>query len=153
MFTRSSTRTFLGVCLGFTLGALGCTSLTEGELSTFAGEWCTLRGLGPSGFPAPGVSYVGMVLVEDGTRVLGTGSTSRPDDETLYSSRYSGDVVGDVATVTVTDLEDDLELPGPRFTLELRIEGSRDLVGTMSGDPDFTGPITLVRLGPRCFTS
>lgn len=141
------------------MGALGAALLTtacgitstEGELLTYAGEWCTLRGLSDGGFPAPGVSYVGMVVITESSRILGTGSTSRPDDETIHPARYRGDIVGERAVITVEDLEDDTETPGPRFTLELRIEGSRDLVGTMSGDPDFTGPIHLVRLGPRCF--
>lgn len=151
MSTKSTAKAFLGVTLGLALSTAGCSSTTEGVLDTFAGEWCTFRGLASSGFPVPGVAYVGMVVIEDGSRVVGSGSTSRPGDETIYSSRFAGDIIGGRATLSVTDLEDEVELPGPRFIMELRGDGPRDLVGTMSGDPDFTGEIRLVRLGPRCF--
>jgi hypothetical protein len=55
------------------------------------------------------------------------------------------------ALIEVTDLDELTDAPGPTFALDLATEGPRDLIGTMSGDPDFTGPINLVRLGPRCF--
>jgi len=140
------------VLVGTALAAAGCISNTSGELDTFAGEWCTLRALGSDGFPVAGVPYVGMTLFEQtGLEVVGTGSTSRPDSDTIFASRFFGTITGDVAEITVTDLDELTETPGPQFVMTLRGEGSRDLVGTMAGDEDFVGPIHLVRLGPRCF--
>lgn len=150
MTTSARTRPFL-LSLLVAASATACSSTTEGVLDTFAGEWCTLRGLGSDGFPRSGVAYVGMTLLEEGNRVLGSGSTSRPGDSTIYPARFRGDLAGGLATITVSDLEDGTPAPGPLFSMQLRIEGSRDLVGSMSGDADFTGAITLVRLGPRCF--
>lgn len=141
-----------GIFLGVVLAASGCISNTSGELDTFAGEWCTLRGLGADALPVPGVAYVGMTLFEQtGMEVTGSGSTSRPASDTLFPARYFGVISGGVAEITVTDLDELTENPGPQFVMALRGDGARDLVGTMSGDPDFNGPIHLVRLGPRCF--
>lgn len=131
--------------------ACSCTSNTSGELSTFAGEWCTLRGLGDDNLPVPGVAYVAMVSVEQGTRVLGTGSSSPPDSDSIYAARFRGDIVNGRALIEVSDLDDLTESPGPTFMLDLEIDGPRDLVGTMSGDSGFNGAVNLVRLGPRCF--
>jgi len=147
----ASTRLRLLPVLGLCLVAAGCLSTTEGELDTFAGEWCTLRGLGSDNLPLPGVAYVGATLVVDGTRVLGTGSTSRPGSDTIFPGRFLGDVAGGEAVIEVTDLLDQPDAPGPRFTMVMRGTGPRDMEGTMAGDPDFVGPLTLVRLGPRCF--
>ncbi len=133
-----------------TLLASCISGTTDGQLLTFSGEWCTLRGLAPSGFPAPGVSYVGMVSFQESGQLSGTGSTSYPDSETIYPARFSGTVVGRDASISVSDLTPG-ETPGPQFTMELRLEGERDLIGTMTGEPGFEGPIHLVRLGPRCF--
>jgi len=83
--------------------------------------------------------------------VLGTGSTSRPGSDTIYPARFRGDITADQAVIEVSDLEDQPEVPGPQFTMVMTLVGSRDMVGTMAGDPDFVGAITLVRLGPRCF--
>ena len=141
-----------GLILGTALALSGCISNTSGELDTFAGDWCTLRALGSDGLPVPGVAYVGMTLFEQtGLEVVGSGSTSRPDSDTIFASRFFGTISGDVAEITVTDLDELTETPGPQFAMSLRGDGPRDLVGTMAGDEDFTGPIHLVRLGPRCF--
>jgi hypothetical protein len=150
MYTRSSARVLPVVYLA--LAALvGCSLTTEGELQTYTGEWCTLQGLGSSGFPRTGDRYVGMTLFNDGDVLSGYGSTKWPGSDTLYPSRFRGTVVGDHAIVEVTDLDSLAEAKGPVFTLELRIAGARDLEGTISGDDAMAGPITLVRLGPRCF--
>jgi len=152
MSTSSAPGTFRTALVGLALlAAAGCNSPTEGVLDTFSGEWCTLRGLGTSSFPLDGIAYVGMTLVEDNSRVLGTGSTSRPGSDSIFASRFVGDIIAGEAVISVTDLDDQAELEGPQFTLRLTGDGPRDMVGTMSGDPDFTGPIALVRLGPRCF--
>jgi hypothetical protein len=150
--TSGASRRFPLLVLAATLITLsGCVSSTEGVLDTFAGEWCTLRGLGTNSMPVPGIAYVGMTLLEEGGVVYGSGSTSRPGSDVIYPARFRGDVTGGQAVITVSDLADAPTVPGPHFVLQLRGDGPRDMVGTMSGDPDFTGPITLVRLGPRCF--
>jgi hypothetical protein len=136
-----------GVLLLLSSCVSGATDL---GLESFQGEWCTLRGLASSNNPAPGISFVGMVLFEEGGQVFGTGSVSRPGDDEILPSRYSGTVSGQTASILRTDLEDG-EVPGPVFTLNLTRQGVRDLVGTMTGDPSFEGSIHLVRLGPRCF--
>jgi hypothetical protein len=151
MTTPSALRRFLLPTLALVVTASGCISSTEGQLSTFAGEWCTLRGLGSDDLPVPGVAYVGATMVVQGARVLGTGSTSRPGSDTIYPARFRGDITADQAVIEVSDLEDQPEVPGPQFTMVMNLVGSRDMVGTMAGDPDFVGAITLVRLGPRCF--
>lgn len=134
-------------------GLAACDTATSGELDTFAGEWCTLRGLGTDDFPLPGVAYVAMTLfVQADGRLLGTGSTSPPDTETIFPARYRGDILSDGdGLIQVSDLEEETEDPGPVFSMQLTREGVRDLVGTVTGDPAFAGPIHLVRLGPRCF--
>jgi hypothetical protein len=120
-------------------------------LDTFGGEWCTLRGLGSDNLPVPGVAYVGGTFLEDGTRVVGTGSTSRPGSDAIFPARFRGDITGGQAVIEVSDIEDEPDVPGPRFTMVMRVTGVRDMEGTMAGDPDFVGPIQMVRLGPRCF--
>jgi len=149
-FTSFARRGLFFLPLAATLAA--CGTSTEGELLTFAGGWCALRSLGSDNLPAPGASYVGMQMVEqaDG-RLLGTGATSRPSSDTIFAARFRGDIVNGRGIIDVSDLDEATETPGPSFTMDLSIQGARDLVGTMTGDPDFTGPITLVRLGPRCF--
>ena len=150
MTTSSAPRIFL--LLALAVGLAGCgLSTTEGELDTFAGEWCTLRGLGSDNYPAPGVAYVGATLLVEGNRVLGTGSTSRPGSDHIFPARFRGDISDGQAVISVSDLEAEPDLPGPRFTMVMRITGVRDMEGTMAGDPDFVGALTLVRLGPRCF--
>jgi len=129
----------------------GCSLSTEGELSTFAGEWCTLHGLASSGYPATADRYVSMVLVEEGATVLGSGSSKRRKADVVYPARYKGARTGDQAVITASDLDPLTETEGPVFTLTLRLKGPRDLEGTISGDAGLDGPITLVRLGPRCF--
>ena len=152
MTTLAAHRRFLAVLVGLVaVGATSCSSATEGELDTFAGEWCLIRGLGTDGLPRADISYIGATLIVEGSRVLGSGSTSRPGDPTIFASRFSGDIVSGTASITVADLEDDTETPGPHFVMQLRTEGPRDLVGTMAGDADFSGSVNLVRLGPRCF--
>jgi hypothetical protein len=144
-------RTRRAFVLGGALLLASCVSgTTDLGLESFQGEWCTLEGLASSNDPAPGVSFVGMVLFEEAGQVFGTGSVSRPGDDEIIPSRYSGTVSGRSATILRSDLES-AEEPGPVFTLTLTREGERDLVGTMSGDPSFEGPAHLVRLGPRCF--
>ena len=150
MITSSALRRFLLPALAVSLAGCGL-STTEGELDTFAGEWCTLRGLGSDNYPAPGVAYVGATLLVEGNRVLGTGSTSRPGSDHIFPARFRGDISDGQAVISVSDLEAEPDLPGPRFTMVMRITGVRDMEGTMAGDPDFVGALTLVRLGPRCF--
>lgn len=130
------------------LGA-ACVSATEGEISGVAGEWCMLRGLESSGFPAAASAYVGMVLLQEGSQVFGAGSSKRAGEEAVWETRYSGDFDGEILTLSASDLTDTLTVPGPSFSLTLRPEGVRDLIGTTAGD--ISGPITMVRLGPRCF--
>jgi hypothetical protein len=130
----------------------GCGfTTTEGELDTFAGEWCTLRGLGSDNLPSPDVAYVGATLIVDGNQVVGVGSTSRPGSDVVYPARYRGTVTGGQAVIEVGDLEAEPDVPGPQFTMVMRVVGTRDMEGTMAGDPDFVGSLQLVRLGPRCF--
>jgi hypothetical protein len=131
--------------------ATACSLSTEGELNTFAGEWCTLRGLASGGYPQTAQRYVSMVLVEEGSTILGSGSSKRRNSDVVYPARYSGTRTGDKAVISASDLDPLAEAKGPAFTLTLRIEGVRDLEGTISGDAGLDGPITLVRLGPRCF--
>jgi hypothetical protein len=134
------------------LGLGGCvTGTEEGQLMTFAGEWCTLRGLGTASLPLNGIPYVGMVAFQEGLGVLGSGSVSRPGDDEIIPMRYTGTVEGNRAVIQAREL-DPGEVQGPQFVMELALDGVRDLIGTMHGDPDFSGPIHLVRLGPRCFT-
>jgi hypothetical protein len=87
----------------------------------------------------------------DGGRLLGPGTTSRPSSDSIFPARFRGDIVNGRGIIEVSDFDEATETPGPTFSMDLGIEGPRDLVGTMEGDPDFTGSITLVRLGPRCF--
>ena len=150
MNTSSALRRFLLPALALSLAGCGL-STTEGELDTFAGEWCTLRGLGSDNYPAPGVAYVGATLLVEGSRVLGTGSTSRPGSDAIFPARFRGDVTGSEAVIVVSDLEAEPDVPGPQFTMVMRITSVRDMEGTMAGDPDFVGALQLVRLGPRCF--
>ena len=150
MSTPSSARVLLLASLA--LASLsGCSLGTEGELRTYAGEWCMLRGLGSSGFPRTADRYVSMTLFDEGGVLTGYGASKTPGSDTLFQSRYRGSIVGDHAALSVTDLDPLAEAKGPVFTLELRIVGDRDLEGTISGDAGMAGAITLVRLGPRCF--
>ena len=150
MSTSSFARVFLAGAV--TLAALGgCSFTTEGELNTFSGEWCMLRGLGSSGLPRTADKHITMTLIQDGSLVLGNGSTKWPGSDDLHMSRFQGTIEGDRAVLTVSDLDPLVELPGPSFMIELRIVGSRDLEGTVSGDPGFAGSYQFVRLGPRCF--
>ncbi|HSG08783.1 MAG TPA: hypothetical protein VLA36_10530 [Longimicrobiales bacterium] len=151
MTTLTTVRRFLLSILAMAGTLSGCLSSTEGELDTFAGEWCTLRGLGSDNLPASGVAYVGATLLEEGGRVLGTGSTSRPGSDEVFPARFRGDITGGQAVIEVSDIEVEPDVPGPHFTMVMRVTGVRDMEGTMAGDPDFVGPIRLVRLGPRCF--
>ena len=150
MSTSSSAKVLLVVSL-VPAALAGCSLTTEGELQTYAGEWCTLRGLGSSGLPRTADRYVGMTLFTDRDGLTGYGATKWPGSDILYQSRYTGTVVGDHAVVEVGDLDPQAEVKGPVFTLELRIAGVRDLEGTITGDGTMAGAITLVRLGPRCF--
>jgi len=130
----------------------GCSWLTtEGELQTYAGEWCTLRGLGASGLPRTSDRYVGLRLFDEGGTLNGTGSTKRPGSDVIHLSRFRGSREVGQAVLEVTDLDPEAEDKGPVFTLVVRLVGERDMEGTISGDPGMAGPITLVRLGPRCF--
>ena len=129
----------------------GCSFTTEGELQTYAGEWCTLLGLGSAGFPRTSDRYVGLRLFDEGGVLNGSGSTKLPGSDVIFQSRFRGSIVGDHAVLSVTDLDPLAEAKGPVFTLELRLDGVRDMQGIISGHPGMAGPITLVRLGPRCF--
>ena len=149
--TSGGLRRFPPFALAGLITLSGCVSSTEGVLDTFAGDWCTLESLGTDGFPVPGIAYVGMSLLEENGVVYGSGSTSRPGSSIIHPARFRGEVTGGEALITASDPDETTERPGPRFTLRLRGTGPRDMSGTMSGDPDFAGPITLVRLGPRCF--
>lgn len=151
MSTPRTARTFLALALA--AAALpGCSLTTEGELSTYAGEWCLLQGLGSNGLPRTADPHIGMTLVQEGGLVVGTGSTKWPGSDVIHMSRFQGTVEGDKAVVQVSDLDPaTAQVPGPIFTLELRIEGSRDLRGVASGDPRLAGTYAFVRLGPRCF--
>jgi hypothetical protein len=151
--SRAPSRVGAGlVALAGTLVLASCVSgVTDNQLDTVAGEWCTLRGLASSNAPVTGIPFVGMVIFSESGQVFGQGSVSRPDDEAVIPSRYEGTVTGRSTEILRTDLQEEEE-PGPVFTLSLTLdEGGRDLVGTMSGDPEFEGAIHLVRLGPRCF--
>lgn len=136
---------------GFALSGAGCvTGTEEGQLMTFAGEWCTLRGLGAESLPRAGVPYVALVAFQEGGGILGSGSISRPGDDEIVAMRYTGTIQGNTATIQATELEPGEEL-SVQFSMEMQLDGVRDMVGTMQGDPDFNGPLHLVRLGPRCF--
>lgn len=139
--------------MGATLAVAACDTPTSGELDTFAGEWCTLRGLGTDDLPIAGVGYIAMTLIMDaGGRLLGSGATSPPSTDSIYAARYRGDLLSDGrGRIEVSDLDEETETPGPVFTMELTRDGVRDLVGTATGDARFAGPVHLVRLGPRCF--
>lgn len=150
MSTSSSARLLLLAALALASSA-GCSFTTEGELHTYAGEWCTLRGLGSGGLPRTSDRYLGVMLFDEGGILTGTGSTKLPGSDVLFQSRFRGSIVGDYAVLNVSDLDEAAEVKGPVFTLQLRIVGDRDLEGTISGLPAMAGPITLVRLGPRCF--
>lgn len=151
MSTFRPIRAFLAGALALA-AVSGCSLSTEGELSTYAGEWCLLRGLGSGGLPRLADRHISMTLFHEGSVVSGSGSTKWPGSDVIYLSRFQGSVQGDRAVLQVHDLDPNLnETPGPSFTLELRIEGSRDLSGVVTGDPAFAGTYTFVRLGPRCF--
>ena len=150
MSTPSTARVLLLASLA--LASLsGCSFTTEGELQTYAGEWCTLRGLGSSGFPRTSDRHVGLRLFDEAGILTGTGSTKLPGSDVIFQSRLRGSIVGDHAVLSVTDLDPLAEVKGPVFTLELRLAGDRDMEGIITGDAGMAGAITLVRLGPRCF--
>lgn len=151
MSTPRTARILLTVALAAAV-LPGCSFTTEGELSTYAGEWCLLRGLGSGGLPRTADAHIGMTLVQEGSLVVGTGSTKWPGSDVIHMSRFQGTVEGDKAVVQVSDLDPgSVQEPGPQFVLELRIEGSRDLSGVATGDAGFAGTYSFVRLGPRCF--
>ncbi len=150
MSTPSSARVLLLASLALA-SLTGCSFTTSGELESYAGEWCTLRGLGSSGLPRTSDRYVGLRLFEEGGVLNGTGSTKRPGSDVIFQSRFYGAIDGDRGVLEVTDLDPAAEVKGPSFTLVLRIAGPRDLQGTISGEAGMSGAITLVRLGPRCF--
>jgi hypothetical protein len=129
----------------------GCSFTTEGQLQTYAGEWCTLRGLGSNGLPRTSDRYVGLTLFDEGGVLGGTGSTKRPGSDVIHQSRFLGGKEGEQAVLDVTDLDPEAEEKGPVFTLVVHLVGERDMEGTITGEPGMAGPITLVRLGPRCF--
>lgn len=129
----------------------GCSFSTEGQLQTYAGEWCTLRGLGSKGLPRTSARYVGLTLFDDGDALVGTGSTKRPDSDVIHASRFAGSKQEGQAVLEVTDLDPEAADKGPVFTLVVHLVGERDMEGTITGEPGMAGPITLVRLGPRCF--
>lgn len=151
MSTFRPIRTFLAGAVALA-AVSGCSLSTEGELSTYAGEWCILRGLGSGGLPRVADPHISMTLFQESSVVSGSGSTKWPGSDVLYMSRFQGTIEGDKAVLQVFDLDSDLtEGPGPVFMLELRIEGTRDLAGVASGDAAFAGTYSFVRLGPRCF--
>jgi len=150
MSTLSTARVLLLASLALAPLA-GCSFTTGGELQTYAGEWCTLRGLGSSGLPRTSDRYVGLRLFDERGVLTGTGSTKRPGSDVIYQSRFYGSIEGDRGVLEVTDLDPDAEVKGPAYTLILRIAGPRDLEGMISGEAGMAGAITLVRLGPRCF--
>ena len=131
----------------------GCGPLTsEGASTGLSGEWCTYRTLGANGLPIQELPFIGMTLVREGNRVLGTGTTKRVGDTIVWPSRYRGDVTGDRVVIDVSYLEgSEPEGPGPLFTLDLKGEGSQELAGTAFGDSGFDGPVRLVRVSALCF--
>ncbi len=144
----------LGVLAALTAALFsGCGSLTYGdEVVGFSGEWCTYRSLGADGYPLPAVPFVGMTLVREGDRWLGTGTTKRAGDTIVWPSRYRGDALGSRLVLEVSELgTGEGEEPGPEFVLDLEAEGNNELVGVASGDQGFDGPIRMVRVGSRCF--
>lgn len=143
---------FLSTALVAAAGLAACDITSSGELDTYAGEWCTLGGIGSDDLPVPGIPYISAtLLVETNNRIVGSGATSRPTSDTLFPARFAGDILSDRAILLVTDLDPDTEEQGPVFTLEIMRDGDRDLQGTMYGDVGFEGSIRLVRIGPRCF--
>ncbi|NJD20395.1 MAG: hypothetical protein FIA95_14085 [Gemmatimonadetes bacterium] len=150
MSTSSTARVLLLAALAPALLS-GCSFTTSGELQSYAGEWCTLRGVGSSGLPRTADRYVGLRLFDEGGVLTGTGTTKRPGSDVLHQSRFLGSKEEERAVLEVTDLDPEATDKGPVFTLVLRVAGDRDLEGTISGEAGMSGPITLVRLGPRCF--
>jgi len=131
----------------------GCGPLTSDDATMgLSGEWCTYRTLGANGLPIQELPFIGMTLVREGNRVLGTGTTKRAGDTVVWPSRYRGDVTADRVVIDVSYLEGSgLEGPGPLFTLDLRGEGSHELVGTAQGDEGLNGPVRMVRVSALCF--
>lgn len=138
----------------FLLAALlhGCASPSDdGEDGfRFAGDWCTRGTLSTSGLPFTAPAHIGGLFIQEGGRVLGSGAVKRAGDDILWPSRYAGDIVGERLLLEVTPLEENPE--APRFAIDLDRRTANELVGPATGDPGFTGTITLVRLGPRCFS-
>jgi hypothetical protein len=148
--TPVPSRLHLALTLLLALGLGACVSSTDNEDGfRFAGDWCTLRTLSAAGTPVLSAAHMGGLFVQEGNRVLGSGAVKRPGESTLWPSRYVADVVGNTLLMEVTPLDGDPA--APRFALDLALEGTNDLVGTVTGDAGFAGPIRLVRLGPRCF--
>lgn len=129
----------------------GCVSPSDGEDGfRFAGDWCTRGTLSTSGLPFTAPAHIGGLFVQEGNQVLGSGAVKRAGDDILWPSRYAGDIVGERLLLEVTPLEENPE--APRFAIDLDRRTANELVGTATGDPGFAGTITLVRLGPRCFS-
>lgn len=149
--STSSTARVLPLVFLMLVPLAGCSFTTQGQLQTYAGEWCMLRGLGSNGLPRTSDRYVGLTLFDDGGVLAGTGPTKRPGSDVIHQSRFQGGKDGQQAVLDVTDLDPEAEEKGPQFTLVVRLVGERDMEGTITGEPGMAGPITLVRLGPRCF--
>lgn len=132
------------------LAVMGCSSPSNsGDGFRFAGDWCTLRTLASDGLPVEAAAHIGGVWIQQGQRIVGSGSVKRAGETQLWPSRYTADIVGNTLLLEIEPLEQNVD--APRFAIDLVQEGRNDLVGTASGDPGFNGPITLVPLGPRCF--
>jgi hypothetical protein len=129
----------------------GCASPSDGEDGfRFAGDWCTPGTLGNNNLPLTAPPHIGGVFFQEGERVVGSGAVKRAGDNTLWPSRYAGDIVGERLLLEVTPLQENPE--APRFAVDLDRRTANELVGPATGDPGFNGTITLVRLGPRCFS-
>jgi len=146
-------RFLMPVLLALVLPVASCSGFVDRQDDIgLTGDWCTLRALGSDGLPTEEAAWVGGNLTQSGSDVSGTGSVKRADDDELWPSRFTGNILGDNLLMQVTPLGQAQE-NAPFLDLDLRIEGRNDLVGTVSGDAGIQGDITLVRLGARCFAN
>lgn len=132
------------------VAAAGCSDPVDSEAFRFSGDWCTEGTLSTAGTPVTALAHIGGVFLQEGDRVRGSGAVKRAGDDRLWPSRYAGDIIGERLLLEVTPLEEDPE--APRFSVDLERRTANEMSGPSLGDPGFTGTITLVRLGPRCFS-
>lgn len=135
------------------LAVASCVSPSDGEDGfRFAGDWCTQGTLASSGLPYTDRAHVGGLFLQEGNQVLGSGSVKRAGDDILWPSRYTGDILGERLFLDVTPLGEDPDPNAPRFSVELDRRTANEMAGPSTGDAGFSGTLTLVRLGPRCFS-